>query len=135
MNKAKQLLSKMEEASNAKVLKGYLTAALWSSTDDEGNPLDDDHTIRDIDKRSIKQAEKDIAAFMKKATAGGLLDGKGIKDDQIGHDFWLTRNGHGSGFWDNEKIYGDANAKSLADLADDFGELNPYASDGKVYIE
>lgn len=27
---------------------------------------------------------------------------------QAGHDFWLTRNGHGAGFWDGDdgKVYG-----------------------------
>lgn len=27
--------------------------------------------------------------------------------EQIGHDLWLTRNGHGAGFWDRKEIYGD----------------------------
>lgn len=27
--------------------------------------------------------------------------------EQIGHDIWLTRNGHGAGFWDRKEIYGN----------------------------
>jgi hypothetical protein len=27
--------------------------------------------------------------------------------DLLGHDLWLTRNGHGAGFWDRPEIYGD----------------------------
>lgn len=30
---------------------------------------------------------------------------------QIGHDVWLTRNGHGVGFWDRPEVYGAANAR------------------------
>ena len=26
---------------------------------------------------------------------------------QLGHDLWFTRNGHGVGFWDREKFYGE----------------------------
>jgi len=25
---------------------------------------------------------------------------------QVGHDLWLTRNGHGAGFWDRPEVYG-----------------------------
>jgi hypothetical protein len=31
--------------------------------------------------------------------------------EQVGHDLWLTRNGHGAGFWDRPEVYG-----SRADL-------------------
>lgn len=26
--------------------------------------------------------------------------------EQVGHDLWLTRNGHGAGFWDRPEVYG-----------------------------
>ena len=26
---------------------------------------------------------------------------------QLGHDLWFTRNGHGVGFWDRPKVYGE----------------------------
>lgn len=49
--------------------------------------------------------------------------------EQLGHDFYLTRNGHGAGFWD--RYYGDADegvgadiGRILTDLADSFGESN-----------
>ena len=35
---------------------------------------------------------------------------------QIGHDFWLTRNGHGAGFWDGDYgDYGDAITQVVKD--------------------
>lgn len=39
---------------------------------------------------------------------------------QCGHDFYLTRNGHGSGFWD--RGYHEKIAKHLCDISKEFGE-------------
>ena len=34
---------------------------------------------------------------------------------QVGHDLWLTRNGHGTGFWDRDNsVYGDPGATQKA---------------------
>lgn len=51
--------------------------------------------------------------------------------EQIGHDFWLTRNGHGAGFWD--RGHGELGDK-LSDLAKTFGTVHVYQS-GKFNIE
>lgn len=46
-----------------------------------------------------------------------------LSDDEIpqaGHDFWLTRNGHGAGFWDGDwPKYGDMFDR----IAKGFGEV------------
>ena len=34
-------------------------------------------------------------------------------DEQAGHDFYLTRNGHGAGFWDRPELYGATVATTL----------------------
>lgn len=50
-----------------------------------------------------------------------------------GHDFWLTRNGHGAGFWDGDwpKPY----AKILTDGAVAYGEFEVYlGDDGLIYV-
>jgi len=44
--------------------------------------------------------------------------------EQAGHDFWLTRNGHGTGFWDKPEIYGEHNAKRFTKIAESFGEAH-----------
>lgn len=51
---------------------------------------------------------------------------------QNGHDFWLTRNGHGVGFWDRgyDKEVGDA----LTKASESFGEVDLYVGDdGRIY--
>ena len=40
--------------------------------------------------------------------------------DLAGHDFWLTRNGHGAGFWDGD--YPESEETILTDAARTFGE-------------
>tara|TARA_R110000803_G_scaffold37528_2_gene80874 strand:+ start:858 stop:1199 length:342 start_codon:yes stop_codon:yes gene_type:complete len=43
---------------------------------------------------------------------------------QAGHDFWLTRNGHGTGFWDRADTYGDYRAEQLSVNAEAFGVVD-----------
>lgn len=52
---------------------------------------------------------------------------------QAGHDFWLTRNGHGAGFWDRTEIYGEENANKLTEASKAFGECWLTADDGFIY--
>ena len=40
--------------------------------------------------------------------------------EQAGHDFWLTRNGHGTGFWDRPEMYGHKNADILSEISRSF---------------
>jgi hypothetical protein len=34
------------------------------------------------------------------------IDLRQYSAEQVGHDLWLTRNGHGAGFWDRPEVYG-----------------------------
>jgi hypothetical protein len=48
-----------------------------------------------------------------------------------GTDFWLTREGHGAGYWDRQL---DNLGKRLTDSAHTFGEFELYlGDDGKIY--
>ncbi len=112
--------------------KAYVEAALWSSTDSEGRPLDENYTVRDIAPGTLRTMVKDAEAFQAAARRGpGKHDIEGNLK-RAGHDFWLTRNGHGAGFWDGgwPKIAGDR----LTDLAHTFGEYPLYVGDdGKIH--
>lgn len=53
---------------------------------------------------------------------------------QAGHDFWLTRNGHGAGFWDGD--WREPAATVLDNASKAFGECSLYVGDdGKLYLE
>jgi len=114
--------------------RAYLTTALWSSTDesrdDGGDPLDQDHDLSDIAPEAIEAASKDCASFQEKHA--DLLARAGDAE-QNGHDFWLTRNGHGAGFWD--RGYVDEVGDGLTKAAEAFGEVNAYiGDDGQIYF-
>lgn len=63
-------------------------------------------------------------------------------DERFGHDFWLTRNGHGAGFWDRKelagdivnKTHGDSLGDALTKIAEKAGACELYVGDdGMVY--
>ena len=46
-------------------------------------------------------------------------------------DFFLTRHGHGAGFWDKENIYGEELAAKLTEISKEMGESVPFIVRGK----
>ena len=102
----------------------YLITALWSSNDDDGNPLGDNYGINDCSKKVKSEAKKDLTKFYQKAKS--ILEHKDSNYDcDWRHDFWLTRNGHGAGFWDDGGEDGD----KLSKITDKFGEVSLYVGD------
>lgn len=105
----------------------YITTALWSSVDDDGTPLDYNYDIDDLAPETKKQMIEDCREFVAKSN--------GLFGDQVvaaAHDFWLTRNGHGVGFWDGD--WEKSIAISLVKLCDEFGEVHLYVGDdNKIY--
>jgi hypothetical protein len=96
-------ISSMDRARVDTLTDQYLETALWSSTGEDGDPLDDDHSTADFAPEAVASARADVASFVesnadKIAAAQALLPT--YDDAQVAHDFWLTRNGHGAGFWD-----------------------------------
>ena len=108
--------------------RAYLVAALWSSTDDQGEPLDSNYSIEDLSDETILKAKEDCKRFRIKAES--FLDG--LDDEQCGHGFWLTRNRHGCGYWD--RGYPKRTGETLTKMAHSFGKVYLYVGDdGKVY--
>jgi hypothetical protein len=59
--------------------------------------------------------------------------GEYTQREQAAHDFWMTRNGHGVGFWDGD--WSEPHASKLDDAAKAFGECQPYlGDDGLIYL-
>ena len=109
-------------------LDAYINAAFWTSYDDNEMPFDEVYRVGDLSGEAMDKMIEDCAAFLAKADIpDNLLP-------QAGHDFWLTRNGHGSGFWDRPEIYGEEKAQELSALADTFGVVDLYVGDdGRIY--
>lgn len=111
-------------------VKGYIDAALWSSYDEKGEPLDSlDLELSDEFKQNAKIDCQDF--INSNLTDLGLYaEQYNSNPEYAGHDFWLTRNGHGAGFWDRGlKALGER----LSDAAKVYGGVDLYVCDGVVY--
>lgn len=126
-----------------KFTQAYIVAALWSSTDNStptgGEPLDANYDATDIAPEAMQRIAEDCRRFQAEnakllTEAYGLYQIKGewSPEEQAGHDFWLTRNGHGAGFWDR----GLGNVgMHLTAMAKTYGECNLYVGDDKkLYV-
>lgn len=106
--------------------RGYRDAALWSSLTDDGLPMDEHHTEGDLHPTTRKEMDADAAHFYH--SYQHLLNGNRFMED-AGHDFWLTRNGHGVGFRDRDETdytddEGNDTRHLLEDAADKAGEYD-----------
>ena len=108
--------------------RAYIECALWSSTDDDGRPLDDGehylsaqaHTKMETDCASFQRENAELLAELAPALPHDNAE------QEAGHDFWLTRNGHGTGFWD--RGLGDL-GKRLSVASEAYGEADLYLGD------
>ena len=79
----------------------YLECAAWSSTDDDGEPLDP-YQFSDNAGKNLKEDLDNFVEYCETNYSETLINYEemGGTPEQFAHDFWLTRNGHGAGFWD-----------------------------------
>ena len=113
----------------SKIAQDYLTCALWASVADDGTPLDSgDYELAPEAREALeKQADDFEAAHPDQC---GQWEELGFFP---GHDLWLTRNGHGAGFWCRKapkdlQTYLNEAARALP-------EVNLYVGDdGLIYI-
>lgn len=107
-------------------IDGYRECALWSSIDSgKETPMDDDWELAEIGSDWNRQATLDCYEFMDANEELLWATGQGDMGKH-GHDFWLTRNHHGAGFWD--RGYGEGIGRQLTDAAHACGEsdLEPW---------
>lgn len=133
----------LNERTRQLVFHGYAVAALWSSTDEteEGKPLDEEYDISDLDVDTSINMHRECDEFCDQNLTLVLeyVERRGVECrahgysawECVGHDLWLTRNGHGVGFWD--RGLGELGDK-LTEAARAAGERTLYAgSDGQLY--
>ena len=109
----------------------YIESALWSSTDESdeqsGSPLDANYGLDDIAPETLASILNDCKAFQR-----NHADDIGGELERAGHDFWLTRNGHGAGFWDGD--WDEDIGLRLTEASDVYGSVDLYVGDdGLIY--
>lgn len=82
------------------IANGYFETALWTEELDGVSIYD-----VDFDRETV---EKEIKLFV--MIAGDWLEGF-EHESTIGHNLWLNRNGHGSGFWDAVEVDNETGEK------------------------
>ena len=95
----------------------YIEAIYFTDTGDTDQP----DTDCKLDEEFLRESLIDCLAFLN-ANICYLSDNQ---LEQAGHDFWFTRNGHGTGFWDRNDCYKDYLAKRFTDWSKRFGEVVP----------
>ena len=127
---------------------GYVTAALWSSTywanekgepiphEDESGidlPIDENYGESDLSDAAKASMREDCESFISTNKENlALYEELGRNAAHAGHDFWLTRNGHGTGFWDRgfDKVGDDLSEAAKLYRSCDLS----VEDDGKVYV-
>ena len=119
-------------------VRSYIETMLWSSTDEDGTPLDRDYGAEDLSGEALKATLQECRQFWSLTSHiyEHLIDEGDAPMDvyrQAGHDFWLTRNGHGAGFWDGD--WPKPWDQVLTEHSKTFGEVTPLAGDdGRIYL-
>jgi len=120
--------------------RAFFETALWSTNDESddsgGEPLDKNYSIDDIDQASLAGLAAECARFQKENADDLDVDhdfGPDFNSDgRAGHDFWLTRCGHGAGFWDGD--WPEPQATRLTEASEKYGNVDLYVGDdGVIY--
>lgn len=94
----------------SELFEGYAECAMWTEEQDK------------LDFMDFMAMKMDCERFLVRLKA--LMERLELSIDELdmlqtGHDFWLTRNGHGSGFWDRD--HSETLSDELCDLSKSFG--------------
>jgi hypothetical protein len=108
----------------------YLECVAWvDCNDDQDEAFADSLGFSD---EMLLEAKNDSKRFLE-------IVGDKLPDEllsQAGHDLWLTRNGHGTGFWDRPEIYGQENSDYFTSLCHwhdgEFREKYVYVGDDNL---
>ncbi len=114
----------------SEVTRHYVTALLWSETDDDG-PLDAIYDASDIAESAMAEIRADVEGFVRGCESERPHIFGGISAEMIGYDFALTRNRHGAGFWDRGL---GSRGDWLTEQCRPYGTQSLYVGDdGKIY--
>ncbi len=112
----------------------FIECLYFADTGEPDQPAND----ANISPETMLDIEADCRSFWRRfgcyvdAADCDRGNGEWSKASQAGHDFYLTRNGHGAGFWDGDwsKPYADM----LTDGAEAYGPFDiGQGEDGLIY--
>lgn len=111
-------------------LERFTGACLEALYFTDATPDDDIPPDAELDPETRLDLEADCRSFWRRF--GPYVKAAGRTPEQAGHDFWLTRNGHGAGFWDGDWIA--PYDQLLDDGAKAYGPFEVYlGGDGRIH--
>jgi hypothetical protein len=115
------------------ILKQAIGTLLWSETTESGEPLDTLYVRKHLSDSTFNELRDDVSGFLDlildledEDMSARLWDILKSDTEQAGHDFILSRNGHGTGFWDRGN--GD-DGEELHKWAKTFGTMSLHVGD------
>ena len=111
-------------------VRAYIAAAYFTDTGEDDQPPTD----AELSNEARAAALEDCRAFARAAhpLLREAVSRAGYDSARAGHDFWLTRNGHGAGFWDRTELDADELGDRLTVLAKEFGDVDLYQGDDQL---
>ena len=117
----RRLMSELERFTAATI------EALYFTDTGEGDQPSPEAELSEDTRLDI---EADCRSFWRRY--GCYVEVAGGTPEQAGHDFWLTRNGHGAGFWDGD--WPEPYAEMMTKGSEAYGEFDTYSGDdGLIY--
>lgn len=87
---------------------------------------------KDLLKKDFNKFVSDNILIVAEATQKD----SGYHAENLAHDFWLTRNHHGAGFWDRDQLKSYGIADALTEAASKFREVSLVTGDDRhIYVE
>ena len=126
------------------VVQAYAEAALFTgmdeSDDNGGEPLDQNYSVEDITEESLENMHKDVREFVRenRETIESALSNPHypkLDESQLGHDYWMTRNGHGVGFWETPEDWPEVEGQALYEACKHTEAYLFVGDDGKLHYE
>jgi hypothetical protein len=105
--------------------RAYIAAIYFTETGEDDQPSPGAEMAPDFLAQCVEDCaefQSDNAGTLARAYATGWYS-----EESAGHDFWLTRNRHGAGFWD--RGLPDGIGDELTRAAHPYGRVDTYCDD------
>lgn len=115
------------DKNHALMVGSYIQAMQWATYDDNGDYLEDYKLSEEAHQAAVVACSRFLAVHGKDLDV--VIEVHDYTYGQAGHDLFLTREGHGAGFWDRDLgHYGDVFTKYCKGI----GECSPYVGDDNL---
>lgn len=111
------------------IVMGYCAAVEWAPSD---NANDEALSTFDFERTALRH----VLEFIGRCAIADIdyvaaVESVGYSRERLGHDFWLSRNGHGAGFFDRDELP-KALRDALQSAAEACGVCDTYVDDDGV---